>query len=228
MKDQGSRLESTCGDIDGDVACRSVYPDAPEPASPADLHAELPYLRAVARRLTGNPQDAHDVVQDALVRALPALHTIAAGPRLRAWLVTIVRHIHIDRVRRVAREPRSVPIDGFLADSLPSREPEPAADDGMGMEDVEAALAALPETFRRVFVLHELEGRPYRDIAGALDIPLATVGTRLNRARTKLRALLAERRDATGAAAQRPGSHAERALVAALGEPGAGYRRRTR
>jgi RNA polymerase sigma-70 factor (ECF subfamily) len=226
MKDQASRVESTRGDAGADVAYRSVNPDATVPAGPGDLHAELPYLLAVARRLTGNAQDAHDVVQDALVRALPALPGIGAGSCLRAWLVTIVRHVHIDRVRRVAREPKSVPIDALLAESLPSREPEPALDDAMGMEDVEAALVALPETFRRVFVLHELEGRPYRDIAAALDIPLATVGTRLNRARTKLRALLAERR--RGAAAARPGSHAERALVAAGAAASAGYRRRTR
>jgi RNA polymerase sigma-70 factor (ECF subfamily) len=226
MKDQTSRVESTRGDAGPDVAYRSVNPDATDPAGPGDLHAELPYLLAVARRLTGNAQDAHDIVQDALVRALPALPGIGAGSCLRAWLVTIVRHVHIDRVRRVAREPKSVPIDAVLAESLPSREPEPAPDDAMGMEDVEAALVALPEAFRRVFVLHELEGRPYRDIAVALDIPLATVGTRLNRARTKLRALLAERRQ--GAPAVRPGSHAERALVAAGAAASAGYRRRTR
>lgn len=62
------------------------------------------------------------------------------------------------------------------------------------MDDVEEALRTLPEVFRRVFVLHEIEGRPYREIAIALDIPMVTVGTRLNRARLKLRVLLSNKR----------------------------------
>lgn len=199
-------------------------------ATPRDMDAELPFLVALARRLTGNPHDAHDLVQDAMVRALPALSSVTSGPHLRAWLITIVRRLHIDRVRRLAREPKSVPIDEAGVESLGGQEPDGDAEDAMGIEDVEAALGALPEAFRRVFVLHELEGRPYREIADTLDIPLATVGTRLNRARTKLRALLADRHSVRGAVrAVRPlaSTHSERLLLdAAPGRRVAGDRRR--
>jgi RNA polymerase sigma-70 factor (ECF subfamily) len=186
------------------------------------IHDQLPYLRSLARRLTGNQADAHDLVQDALLRALPALGAVAAGSYLRAWLTTIVRHVHIDRLRRAAREPRSVSIDDAEVECLRCEavvDVDP--DDGMSIEDVEEALGALPEVFRRVFVLHELEGRAYRDIANALDIPLATVGTRLTRARLKLRTLLVAKRagaDRSRASAaprrQSPSSHSERAVLA--------------
>ena len=162
-------------------------------ASAADVDAELPYLRALARRLTLSPEDAHDLVQDAVVRALPALGKVRAGSHLRAWLITILRRIHIDGVRRSARAPQAIPIDevngGQLA--IDDELTEPADD---LTDDLDQALTALPEAFRRVLVLHELEGCSYREISASLDIPLATVGTRLSRARLKLRSLLAAKR----------------------------------
>jgi len=163
-------------------------------ASAADVDAELPYLRALARRLTFSHEDAHDLVQDAIVRALPALGKVRAGSHLRAWLITILRRIHIDGLRRSARAPQAIPIDevhgGQLAIDDDTTEPTDEWAD-----DLDQALTALPEVFRRVIVLHELEGCSYREISASLDIPLATVGTRLNRARLKLRSLLSERRE---------------------------------
>ena len=165
---------------------------------PREVDAELPHMLVVARRLTRNAEDAHDLVQDALVRALPASGAIVAATasNLRGWLTTIVRHLHVDRMRRAAREPLAVPIDETRIESVWTNDAasEPGDREPMGMDDVEEALRTLPEVFRRVFVLHEIEGRPYREIAVALDIPMVTVGTRLNRARLKLRVLLSNKR----------------------------------
>lgn len=161
----------------------------------SDVDAELPNLLARARRLTLSSQDAHDLVQDALVRALPALGKVAPGSNLRAWLMTIMRHVHIDRLRRVAREPPAVSIEEMKIESLALADQVAEPANAMDFEDLQEALDealdALPESFRRVLVLHELEGRSYREISAVLGIPLATVGTRLSRARLKLRMLLA-------------------------------------
>ena len=145
------------------------------------LDEHLPYLHAMARRLIGNPHDASDLVQDALVRALRALPP--AGDDLRPWLATILRHLFVDRLRQRARAPFPVPLDEV---DLSAADPE-APDAIDHLDHLDEAIAGLPEPFRRVFVLHQLEGRSYRDIADALGIPLATVGTRLTRARLKLR-----------------------------------------
>jgi RNA polymerase sigma-70 factor (ECF subfamily) len=167
--------------------------DIRDPAEQIDLL--MPYLHAMARKLTGNAHDASDLVQDALVRAVRALPGLPAGTDLRPWLATIVRHLHVDRLRQLAREPLPVPLDETSAAALAADEP-PGPDDPPSrpnlerLDNLEQALGELPEEFRRVFVLHALEGRSYRDIADSLGIPMATVGTRLSRARLKLRGLL--------------------------------------
>lgn len=164
-------------------------------ATATEVDAERPHLLALARRLVLNTHDANDLVQDAIVRALPALGKVAAGAHLRAWLFTILRRMHVDQLRRAARAPEAVSIDD-LRDVLASEGPTTEAADPRDADDVHTALRALPEAFRRVLVLHELEGRSYREIAEILDLPLATVGTRLSRGRLKLRHLLVAQRAA--------------------------------
>ncbi len=158
----------------------------------------MPYLTAMARKLTGNRHDASDLVQDALVRALRALPAMPPDTDLRPWVATIVRHLHVDRVRQLAREPMPVPLEEASPMSLTAEQDSSRDEDGQlatarldHLEHLDLALAQLPEDFRRVFVLHEIEGQSYRTIADALQIPIATVGTRLSRARLKLRELLA-------------------------------------
>lgn len=178
-------------------ACRDMAVPLAGMATASQVDAERPHLLALARRLAINPQDANDLVQDAIVRALPALGKVAAGAHLRAWLLTILRRMHVDQRRRMARAPAAVSIDD-VQDALASEEPavEPADTREIDVDDVHAAILSLPEVFRQVLVLHELEGRSYREIAAALDLPLATVGTRLNRGRLKLRDALVARRTA--------------------------------
>jgi RNA polymerase sigma-70 factor (ECF subfamily) len=167
-------------------------------ATASDVDIERPHLLALARRLALNAYDADDLVQDAMVRALPALGKVAIGSHLRAWLLTILRRMHIDQRRRAARAPEAVSIEDVRDDALasdgataPAAADRETADD---INDVRAALRGLPEAFRQVLVLHEFEGRSYREIAQVLDLPLSTVGTRLSRGRLKLRDLVAAER----------------------------------
>jgi RNA polymerase sigma-70 factor, ECF subfamily len=215
-RDLGAGGDSGYQNVNHDIVPRHA-------ACPGDVYSELPHLLTFARRLTRNHHDAHDLVQDALVRALPTIGRVSAGPHLRAWLTTIVRHVHIDRLRRVAREPVAVPIDETRIGDVPDDATD--EEDALSMEDIQEALGTLPELFRRVFVLHELEGRPYREIATALDIPVATVGTRLARARLKLRQLLSNKRADRGApGAPSPHSHAMVSTHAERGLLGRGMR----
>jgi RNA polymerase sigma-70 factor, ECF subfamily len=162
-------------------------------ATASELDAERPYLLALARRLASSPHDAHDLVQDTIVKALPALGKVTTGSHLRAWLLTILRRMHVDRLRRVAREPEAISIED-VRDWLVADAPVSEAVDASSVDDIRSALRELPTSFREVLVLHELEGRSYREIARTLDLPLATVGTRLSRARLKLRQVIVARR----------------------------------
>jgi RNA polymerase sigma-70 factor (ECF subfamily) len=201
MKDL--RNDDPNGDLEGDReshAERRLAVPRIGVATASDLNSERPYLLALARRLALTQHDADDLVQDAIVRALPALGKVATGAHLRAWLLTILRRIHIDRRRRTARVPESVSLDDVHNDALVSDDSDDVTAqatierEDTNARDVHAALHGLPEPFRQVLVLHELEGHSYREIADALNLPLSTVGTRLNRGRLKLRDLLAVKR----------------------------------
>jgi RNA polymerase sigma-70 factor (ECF subfamily) len=151
--------------------------------------AHEPALRAVALRLCRSPSDAHDLVQDALERGLRNYDRLPPGSNVRAWLVSILRNRFIDSCRRGLRE---VNDDDGAAERLPAPEadePEPTWA-RITSDELRAAVGKLREEFRLVYQLHALEGRSYQDIAEQLGIPKATVGTRLIRARRKLKALL--------------------------------------
>jgi RNA polymerase sigma-70 factor, ECF subfamily len=148
-------------------------------------------LRATALRLCREPAEASDLVQDTFERALRSQSRLRAGSNVRAWLLTILRNLFIDRCRRSSREPRSE-LKLELIDTgaaMPEPEPEPrwAA---ITTEQLRAAVDQLSQDFRSVYVLHSIEGRSYAEISVKLGIPSATVGTRLIRARRKLKNLL--------------------------------------
>jgi RNA polymerase sigma-70 factor (ECF subfamily) len=147
----------------------------------------MPAVQAFALRLCGTQADAHDLAQDCLERALRRFHTLAPGSNARAWMLTILHNAFIDRCRRRTAEKRADDID---AHELSAPEPaEPPAWTRVTAEDLHAAVARLDEEFRAVYRLH-VEGRSYQEIASQLGIPVNTVGTRLSRARAKLRTLL--------------------------------------
>jgi RNA polymerase sigma-70 factor (ECF subfamily) len=158
----------------------------------ADFHRALREhehaLRDLALRLCRNPADAGDLLQDTFERALQRRAQYQAGSNLRAWLCTMLHHLFLDRCRARVRGPAHASLDEV---ALPA--PEPAAEPAwaaLTRDDVVAAVERLEPDFRRVYQLHSLEGVPYQEIAARLGIPKATVGTRLARARRKLRDLL--------------------------------------
>jgi RNA polymerase sigma-70 factor (ECF subfamily) len=162
--------------------------DAATPPSFQTLVAEhLPTLRRRAVRLTRSRQDADDIVQDALVRALRDHAQLRSAATARGWLLTIVSSTFLDQVRRRRVRPSEVPI---------AHEPAVAESDAeapwcrLSIDDVRAAAAGLPDDVRDAYRLFAFEGRDYATIAGLLGIPKGTVGSRVLRARRMLRARL--------------------------------------
>jgi RNA polymerase sigma-70 factor (ECF subfamily) len=142
-------------------------------------------LRREAGRLTRNAADAEDLLQDTLERGLRKYELYRYGS-LRTWLVHIMRNLFIDRCRRKRRVESGVELLSIPAESAPLPKWAEVSDGALA-----AAIAELDPLAREVIVLKEREGRTYMEIAARLGIPVNTVGTRLLRARQKLRKLLA-------------------------------------
>ena len=145
-------------------------------------------LTLLAEQLGSGKADARDLVQDTFERALRAWDRLPADSNVRGWLVTILHNLFIDRCRRAGRAP-TTPIQDELQAPPPVDAAPPAWAD-VTPEQLRAALSELDGEFRRAYELHALEGWSYRRIADELGIPMNTVGTRLLRARRKLRAIL--------------------------------------
>jgi RNA polymerase sigma-70 factor (ECF subfamily) len=145
------------------------------------------FLYNVAFRLAGNDSDAQDLVQEALLRVRKGLERYQPGS-LEGWLARIVTNVFLDEVRRRRRRPV-----GALPDDpdwvVP---PAPAADEvSTGFSDeVQAALASLPDDFRAAVVLCDVADLPYDEIAESLDVPVGTVRSRIHRGRRLLREAL--------------------------------------
>jgi RNA polymerase sigma-70 factor (ECF subfamily) len=147
------------------------------------------FLYQVAYRLTGNDDDAQDLVQEVLLRVRRGLQTYQPGS-LEAWLSRITTNAFLDDVRRRKRRP---------ADALPEDPdyvlpPASSADEDLARrqlpEDIQRALTTLPEDFRSAVVLCDVVGLSYEDIGEALDIPVGTVRSRIHRGRMALRKAL--------------------------------------
>jgi RNA polymerase sigma-70 factor (ECF subfamily) len=168
---------------------RSRSPTTLDPTLRAAVVALRPDLLVLARRMCASEADAADVVHDTLESALSAGARLGAVENLRAWLVTILHRRVIDLFRRREREQLGDPPEepAVTQDPVPADAPLWARVD---TAQLRTAVERLEPEFRQAFVLHAFEERSYREIADALGIPLGTVGTRLLRARRKLRVLL--------------------------------------
>ena len=145
------------------------------------------FLYNVAYRLTGNDDDAYDLVQEALLRVRKGLETYQPGS-MEAWLSRIVTNVFLDEVRRRRRRPVEVlPEDPERL--LPASPGADEATDNLS-DDVQAALRRLPEAFRTAVVLCDVVGLSYEEIADALAVPVGTVRSRIHRGRRLLRAAL--------------------------------------
>jgi RNA polymerase sigma-70 factor (ECF subfamily) len=148
------------------------------------------FLYTVAYRLTGNHDDAQDLVQEVLLRVRRGLTTYTPGS-LEGWLSRITTNAFLDEVRRRKRRPLEVVPD------LPERvigvdaDPEEVLSRVRLPGDVEDALRALPDEYRAAVVLCDVVGLDYAEIADALSIPPGTVRSRIHRGRAQLRKVLA-------------------------------------
>lgn len=157
--------------------------------SAADAERWIPRLRRYALALTGNREAADDLTQDALERAWRKRALWQPGTDLRAWLFAVMHNVYVNAVRS-ARATESLDEEGPAADAVHALQAGSAADGGVVLSELRAALTQLAPEQREVVLLVGLEQMSYAEAASVLDVPIGTVMSRLARGRERLRLLL--------------------------------------
>ncbi|MDQ1402263.1 MAG: polymerase sigma-70 factor, subfamily [Actinomycetota bacterium] len=170
----------------------------------ADLAMEfMPALYNAALRMTRNPADAEDLVQETYLKAYRAFGGFQAGTNLKAWLYRILTNTFINSYRAKKRRPEQTEIEdvedlylyrrlGGLEAAAAGRSAEEEVLDHITDSAVKEAIESLPEQFRMAVLLADVEGFSYKEIADILDIPIGTVMSRLHRGRRALQKALYE------------------------------------
>jgi len=149
----------------------------------------LPHLDAaynLARWLLRNDQDAEDAVQEAYMRAYKAYARFRGGDG-KAWFMTILRNVCYTMIKKMRSHETPESFDEEIHQSMNEVENREAFRQKANAESLHAALEKLPDEFREIIVLHDLEGLAYKEIAVVAGIPIGTVMSRLARARGRLR-----------------------------------------
>jgi RNA polymerase sigma-70 factor, ECF subfamily len=191
------------------VTSHSAPPPPPTPPTPPVPDADqkrasferealvhLDTMYRVALRLIGNAADAEDLVQEAMLRAYRSWEQYTPGTNARGWLLTILRNLFINEYRRRTRHPETVDVDTIepyaVFPEIQDEDPQATFFDRIVDDEVLRAMDELPQVFREVVMLSDVEGLSYEEIAKVLDVPVGTVKSRLFRGRRLLQTRLYE------------------------------------
>lgn len=173
-----------------------------------EVMQHLDALYRTALRMTRNPQDAEDLVQETMLRAFRFLDRFQRGTNLRAWLFKILTNTYINRYRKAASEPRVDSLDDSEEFALYHHLDTEAASRGASVEaqvldrfaenDIKAAIEALPPQYRMTVLLADVEGFSYNDIAEITGAKKGTVMSRLFRGRRLLQKALVDQAKSAG------------------------------
>lgn len=211
----GADARSDDEPVDGDAGA-DIEPVDAKTVSEHELRSlfedqALPFmdqLYGAAMRMTRNPADASDLVQETFVKAFAAFRQFRQGTNLKAWLYRILTNTFINTYRKNQRNPYQGTIDELedwqlggaesVTQSISARSAEADAIDHLPSSAVKDALQAIPEDFRMAVYFADVEGFSYQEIADIMKTPVGTVMSRLHRGRRLLRGLLADHARETG------------------------------
>ena len=176
----------------------------------SDLAMEyMPALYTAALRMTRNPADAEDLVQETYLKAYRAFASFELGTNLKAWIYRILTNTYINSYRAKKRRPEIADVEDvedlylyrhLSGDQSPAlgRSAEDEALDRFTDTDVKEAIESLPDTFRMAVLLADVEGFSYKEIAEITDVPIGTVMSRIHRGRKALQKALVDRGSTRG------------------------------
>jgi RNA polymerase sigma-70 factor (ECF subfamily) len=161
-----------------------LLPDALWRAFETEAMPHVDRLFRHAMWLVRNRSDAEDLVQETLVQALQSFRRFTQGTNCRAWLISILHHVHLNRVRKHGRLVVDSELEERISNTVPFVTPVP---DRLTDADLLAALGSIPAHHQQVILLCDIEEMTYKEAAAALAVPIGTVMSRLHRGRELLR-----------------------------------------